>query len=83
MELQNISKHTGVGSWVCKDVCNLLKSTDIASWILNHMCFGGIECLFCESTVIWHQLCLQLLTYIVPKQLAYPPDVSSLLNTFI
>lgn len=78
MELQNISKHTGVSSWVCKDVCNLLKSTDIAHWTQNHACCEEAECSFCESTVIWHQLCLQLLTYIAPKYLAHPPDVSHL-----
>ena len=77
MELQKIEKHTGVSSWVCKDVCHLLKSTNIAYWKTQHICTNISECSFCESMVIWHQLCLQILIYIAPEKLANPPDVSN------
>jgi hypothetical protein len=68
MELQNIDKHTGINSWICKDACHLLKSADIVQWSTQHLCNNITECGFCESAVIWHQLCLQLVTFIAPKK---------------
>lgn len=76
MELQSIDKHTGVNSWICRDACHLLKSNSIALWITQHVCNNVNDCLFCESTVIWYQLCLQLLAYTAPEKPALPPDVS-------
>ncbi|XP_031779809.1 protein unc-79 homolog isoform X4 [Nasonia vitripennis] len=77
MELQSIDKHTGVNSWICRDACHLLKSTNIASWITQHICNNINDCSFCESAVIWYQLCLQLLSYTAPEKLALPPDTTS------
>ncbi|XP_076235457.1 UNC-79 domain-containing protein [Calliopsis andreniformis] len=74
MELQNIDKHTGINTWVCRDACRLMKSIVASNWNNCHVCNADIECTYCESRVIWHQLCLQLVTYMAPENPAYPPD---------
>ncbi|XP_043792736.1 protein unc-79 homolog isoform X9 [Apis laboriosa] len=74
MELQNVDKHTGIGTWVCKDACRLMKSILASNWNNCHVCGTNSECTYCESSVIWHQLCLQLVTYMAPENPAYPPD---------
>ncbi|XP_076284317.1 UNC-79 domain-containing protein isoform X2 [Lasioglossum baleicum] len=77
MELQNIDKHTGINTWVCRDACHLMKSIVASNWNSCHVCNSdsdGAECTYCESRVIWHQLCLQLVTYMAPENPAYPPD---------
>ncbi|KAG9433958.1 protein unc-79 isoform X9 [Apis mellifera carnica] len=74
MELQNVDKHTGIGTWVCKDACRLMKSILASNWNNCHVCATNSECTYCESSVIWHQLCLQLVTYMAPENPAYPPD---------
>ncbi|XP_066589783.1 protein unc-79 homolog [Prorops nasuta] len=74
MELQDIDKHTGINTWVCKDACHLMKSIVAFNWNNCHVCKTEIECTYCESKVIWHQLCLQLVTYMCPENPAYPPD---------
>lgn len=76
MELQSVDKHTGINTWVCQDACHLMKSIVASNWNSCHTCISDTECTYCESRVIWHQLCLQLITYIVPENPAYPPDVS-------
>lgn len=78
MELQNIDKHTGINTWVCRDACRLMKSIVASNWNNCHVCNAVAECTYCESSVIWHQLCLQLVTYMAPENPAYPPDVSPL-----
>ncbi|XP_034946562.1 protein unc-79 homolog isoform X2 [Chelonus insularis] len=75
MELQDIEKHTGINTWVCKDACNLMKSIVAANWNDCHICKDDQECSYCESRVIWHQLCFQLIIYLCPEQPAHPPDV--------
>ncbi|XP_076225876.1 UNC-79 domain-containing protein isoform X2 [Nomia melanderi] len=77
MELQNVDKHTGINTWVCRDACHLMKSIVASNWNSCHVCSSdsdGAECTYCESRVIWHQLCLQLVTYMAPENPAYPPD---------
>ncbi|KAK9889170.1 hypothetical protein WA026_004451 [Henosepilachna vigintioctopunctata] len=74
MELQNIDKHTGLNSTLCKDVCWLLKCMITAAWIGTHKCNSSTECSYCESSVIWHQLSLQLVKYLSPIHPARPPD---------
>ncbi|KAK9304372.1 hypothetical protein QLX08_004330 [Tetragonisca angustula] len=74
MELQNIDKHTGINTWVCRDACRLMKSIVASNWNNCHVCNTNTECTYCESSVIWHQLCLQLVTYMAPENPAYPPD---------
>ncbi|XP_032682267.1 protein unc-79 homolog isoform X3 [Odontomachus brunneus] len=75
MELQGVDKHTGINTWVCQDACHLMKSIVASNWNSCHTCnISDTECTYCESRVIWHQLCLQLITYIVPENPAYPPD---------
>lgn len=76
MELQNIDKHTGINTSICKDACRLMKSIVASNWNNCHVCNADTECTYCESSVIWHQLCLQLVTYMAPENPAYPPDVS-------
>lgn len=76
MELQDIDKHTGINSWVCRDACGLMKSMVAATWSGSHKCSADSECTYCESRVIWHQLCLQLVSYMAPENPVYPPDVS-------
>ncbi|XP_043278465.1 protein unc-79 homolog isoform X2 [Venturia canescens] len=75
MELQDIDKHTGINTWVCRDACHLMKSIVSANWNDCHVCKADSECTYCESRVIWHQLCLQLIIYMAPQNPAYPPDV--------
>ncbi|XP_011871476.1 PREDICTED: protein unc-79 homolog [Vollenhovia emeryi] len=75
MELQNVDKHTGLNTKVCRDACHLMKSIVTSNWNSSHVCdTSDIECSYCESRVIWHQLCLQLITYMAPENPAYPPD---------
>ncbi|XP_065166264.1 protein unc-79 homolog isoform X3 [Atheta coriaria] len=74
MELQDIDKHTGLNSQLCKDVCWLLKSMVTAAWIGSHECNAKSECVYCESSIMWHQLSLQLIKYLSPVQPAHPPD---------
>ncbi|XP_058797132.1 protein unc-79 homolog, partial [Phymastichus coffea] len=74
MELQNIDRHCGVSSWICKEVCSLLKSIEVGYWNRRHYCGKTNECSFCEATIIWHQLSLQIITYLMPEKLANPPD---------
>ncbi|XP_018400157.1 PREDICTED: protein unc-79 homolog isoform X2 [Cyphomyrmex costatus] len=76
MELQNVDKHTGINTRVCRDACHLMKSIVASNWNNSHVCdnTSDIECSYCESRVIWHQLCLQLITYMAPENPAYPPD---------
>lgn len=76
MELQDIDKHTGIGSNLCKDVCRLLKCMVTASWINSHKCNVKSECSYCEISIMWHQLSLQLIKYLSPVNPAHPPDVS-------
>lgn len=83
MELQNVDKHTGISTWVCKDACRLMKSILASNWNNCHVCATNSECTYCESSVIWHQLCLQLVTYMAPENPAYPPDVSHKVSPFI
>ncbi|KAL3290395.1 hypothetical protein HHI36_023736 [Cryptolaemus montrouzieri] len=74
MELQNIDKHTGLNSTLCKDVCWLLKCMITTAWIGTHTCNSKTECSYCESSVMWHQLSLQLVKYLSPVHPARPPD---------
>ncbi|CAL7949507.1 unnamed protein product [Xylocopa violacea] len=74
MELQSVDKHTGINSWVCRDACRLMKSIVASNWNNCHVCNTDTECTYCESRVIWHQLCLQLVSYMAPENPAYPPD---------
>lgn len=75
MELQDIDKHTGLNSSLCKDVCWLLKCMITAAWIGSHSCLSKSECSYCESSIMWHQLSLQLIKYLSPIYPAHPPDV--------
>ncbi|XP_044257463.1 protein unc-79 homolog isoform X1 [Tribolium madens] len=74
MELQDIDKHTGLNSSLSKDVCWLLKCMITAAWIGNHSCSSKSECSYCESSIMWHQLSLQLIKYLSPIYPAHPPD---------
>ncbi|XP_031336357.1 protein unc-79 homolog [Photinus pyralis] len=74
MELQGIEKHTGLNYNLCKDVCKLLKCMVTTTWIGSHVCTTKSECGYCESSIMWHQLCLQLVIYLSPQYPAYPPD---------
>lgn len=76
MELQDVDKHTGIGSNLCRDVCRLLKCMVTASWISGHICSAKSECSHCEMSIMWHQLSLQLIKYLSPVNAAQPPDVS-------
>ncbi|CAH2007924.1 unnamed protein product [Acanthoscelides obtectus] len=74
MELQQIDKHTGIGSSLCKDVCCLLKCMITTAYIGNHSCTSKSECPSCESSIMWHQLALQLIKFLLPVHPAHPPD---------
>ncbi|XP_023248204.1 uncharacterized protein LOC106640240 [Copidosoma floridanum] len=77
MELQNIEKNIGTDSWICQEACQLLKSTNVVSLSSNHSCDNIPDCFFCESVIVWHQLSLQLLSFITPRELVNPPDTYS------
>ncbi|XP_030755941.1 protein unc-79 homolog [Sitophilus oryzae] len=74
MELQEIDKHTGLNSSLCKNVCSLLKSMITAAWISSHACSTQTECTYCECSIMWHQLAYELVIYLSPVTLAHPPD---------
>ncbi|KAF7267135.1 hypothetical protein GWI33_019628 [Rhynchophorus ferrugineus] len=74
MELQEIDKHTGLNSSLCKNVCSLLKSMITASWSSSHTCSSKTECTYCECSIMWHQLAYELVIYLSPVTLAHPPD---------
>lgn len=76
MELQDIDKHTGLNSQLCKDVCQLLKCMLSSKLMGNHNCGSKSECGYCESSIMWHQLSLQLIKYLSPIYPAHPPDVN-------
>lgn len=78
MELQDIDKHTGLNSQLCSDVCWLLKCMLSSKLIGNHNCSFKSECGYCESSVMWHQLSLQLIKYLSPIYPAHPPDVNQI-----
>lgn len=78
MELQDIDKHTGIESNLCKDVCRLLKCMVTAPWISNHICNSKNECTYCEYSIMWHQLSFNLIKYLSPVTPAHPPDVSKI-----
>ncbi|XP_074099660.1 UNC-79 domain-containing protein isoform X1 [Cotesia typhae] len=75
MELQDIDKHTGLNTWVCRDACQLMKCIVAANWNDCHVCKTDQECTYCESRIIWHQLCFKLIIYLCPENPANPPDV--------
>ncbi|ERL94236.1 hypothetical protein D910_11517, partial [Dendroctonus ponderosae] len=77
MELQEIDKHTGLSSSLCKNVCSLLKSMITAAWISSHACSSKAECTHCECSIMWHQLAYELVIYLSPVTLAHPPDPPS------
>ncbi|KAF5283433.1 hypothetical protein FQA39_LY04809 [Lamprigera yunnana] len=74
MELQSIERFTGLNSTLSKDVYKLLKCMVTATWIGSHSCNSKSECGYCESSIMWHQLCLKLVVYLSPQYPAYPPD---------
>ncbi|XP_060537394.1 protein unc-79 homolog isoform X2 [Cylas formicarius] len=74
MELQEIDKHTGLNSTLCRNVCLLLKSMVTAAWIGSHNCSSKTECIYCECSIMWHQLAYELIIYLSPVTLAHPPD---------
>lgn len=76
MELQDVGKHVGLTSALCHEVFRLLKSMVTATWIESHNCTSNTECSYCESSIMWHQLCLQLIKFLSPTYPAHPPDVS-------
>uniref|UniRef100_A0ABD2W3A9 Uncharacterized protein n=1 Tax=Trichogramma kaykai TaxID=54128 RepID=A0ABD2W3A9_9HYME len=76
MDLQIMEKHAGINNWVGQKVSLLLKNVNVPTLMAHHNCNDISECTFCESTVIWYQLSLQLLTYIAPQQFIATLDVS-------
>nr|CAD7392026.1 unnamed protein product [Timema cristinae] len=74
MELQEVERHNGVQTSLAQDVCRLLKCMLGASWVGTHTCTSKVECVFCESCVMWHQLALELMEYLMPENPVNPPD---------
>jgi len=74
-----VEKHNGVQTSLSEDVSQLLKLMVSASWVGSHSCASKNDCVFCESSVIWHQLALQLIEFLAPEHPVSPPDVSTLL----
>lgn len=78
MELQEVEKHNGVHTALAEDVSQLLKLMVSASWVGSHSCASKNDCVFCESSVMWHQLALELVEFLSPDHPVTPPDVSKL-----
>jgi hypothetical protein len=78
MQLQNMEKHGGIWSQLASDICKLLREMMVSPWVTSHRCDEkrGEECVFCESRVIWHQMALNLVSFIAPQELQLQPDVS-------
>ncbi|CAG2058977.1 unnamed protein product [Timema podura] len=74
MELQEVERNNGVQTSLAQDVCRLLKCMLGASWVGTHTCTSKVECVFCESCVMWHQLALELMEYLMPENPVNPPD---------
>lgn len=77
IELQDIDKNAGIYSSTCRESCDLMKLILETNLSADHTCLISSECTYCESKIVWYQLCLQLLTYLAPSTLAHPPDVST------
>lgn len=73
-----MEKHSGVHTSLSEDVSQLLKLMASASWVGSHSCASKNDCVFCESSVMWHQLALQLIEFLAPDHPVNPPDVSNL-----
>ncbi|XP_021924860.1 protein unc-79 homolog isoform X4 [Zootermopsis nevadensis] len=74
MELQEVEKHNGVHTSLAEDVSQLLKLMVSSSWVGSHSCASKNDCVFCESSVMWHQLALQLVEFLSPDHPVNPPD---------
>ncbi|XP_059468536.1 protein unc-79 homolog isoform X3 [Neocloeon triangulifer] len=76
MQLQSMERHSGIWGALATDICRLLRNMIISPWVTSHRCDEkrGEECLFCESRVIWHQMALNLVTYIAPDLPQQQPE---------
>ncbi|GLH04896.1 UNC79 protein, partial [Gryllus bimaculatus] len=77
---RKIEKHSGIHTSLSQDVCRLLKGMLDIAWSVGHTCSSIDDCLFCESCVIWYQLTLKLVEFLVPEQPVHLPDSDDLLG---
>ncbi|XP_041775558.1 protein unc-79 homolog isoform X1 [Anopheles merus] len=75
MELQEIEMHSGIYTTVADNVCRLLKCMVTAANVGmgNHSC-RLMDCAYCETSVMWHQLSTKLVQYLAPVNPVNPPD---------
>ncbi|XP_050073343.1 protein unc-79 homolog isoform X4 [Anopheles maculipalpis] len=75
MELQEIEMHSGIYTTVAENVCRLLKCMVTAANVGmgNHSC-RLMDCAYCETSVMWHQLSTKLVQYLAPINPVNPPD---------
>ncbi|XP_035781360.1 protein unc-79 homolog isoform X1 [Anopheles albimanus] len=75
MELQEIEMHSGIYTIVAENVCRLLKCMVTAANVGmgNHNC-QLMDCAYCETSVMWHQLSAKLVQYLAPIHPVNPPD---------
>uniref|UniRef100_A0A8W7NZG6 Protein unc-79 homolog n=1 Tax=Anopheles coluzzii TaxID=1518534 RepID=A0A8W7NZG6_ANOCL len=75
MELQEIEMHSGIYTTVAENVCRLLKCMVTAANVGmgNHSC-RLMDCAYCETSVMWHQLSTKLVQYLAPVNPVNPPD---------
>ncbi|XP_053676788.1 protein unc-79 homolog isoform X2 [Anopheles nili] len=75
MELQEIETHSGTYTTVAENVCRLLKCMVTAANVGmgNHSC-RLMDCAYCETSVMWHQLSTKLVQYLAPIHPVNPPD---------
>uniref|UniRef100_A0A182N8V5 Protein unc-79 homolog n=1 Tax=Anopheles dirus TaxID=7168 RepID=A0A182N8V5_9DIPT len=75
MELQEIEMHSGIYTTVAENVCRLLKCMVTAANVGmgNHSC-RLMDCAYCETSVMWHQLSTKLVQYLAPVHPVNPPD---------
>ncbi|KAM7364575.1 UNC-79 domain-containing protein isoform 2-T2 [Cochliomyia hominivorax] len=76
IELQQIKEHLGIHTSVCENVTRLMKCMVTAARVglSGHVCTQR-ECAYCEASVMWHQLSIQIVQFMAPKHPTKPPDV--------
>lgn len=52
-------------------------------WPGKHTCHKDQECQFCEMSVLWYQLALEIVQKLAPQDPALAPDVIGLILTQI
>ncbi|CAG7837387.1 unnamed protein product [Allacma fusca] len=75
LELQEVEQHKGLQTLVAKDAMVLLHNMVAMPWPGKHTCHRNLECQFCEMSVLWYQLALEIVQKLAPEKPALEPDI--------